>query len=280
MYHANLLAALAPRSARIIWSIHNTRLWPSCSKRSTRVVNSLCAPLSRFTPDRIVYASDSARSVHEEVYGYAAGRGTVIPNGVDLERFQMTDRPARGQARLTVGIVARYAPEKGHHFFLDVLARHPLRDRIQLVIAGDGCDRAPELREHLSRTGLASQTTLHGSVRAIDRIYAGLDVLVLPSFAEALPMVVLEAMAMGVAVCASRVGDIPLLGLPPSLLFAPGDSAGCAAALAAALACADDHDNRRRFRQAAIRYDIVRTHGRYVGLYRMLARSSAAPLLR
>lgn len=275
MYHANLLSLAAlGTGTRILWSIHGSRP-DRLPKSMTRVVSATCARLSGLVPDRIIYVANSARAEHEAL-GYVGSRGVVIPNGVDLDRFHPSatiplssdiDRPLR------LGLVARYDPEvKGHHFFIDVLAKHPLRDKVELVMAGDGCDAAPALRAHLARVGLLPQTRLIGPVGAVERLYAELDILVLPSRSEALPMVVLEAAAMGLVVCASQVGDIPLLGLPQDALFKPGDQDDCARALgvAARLARRPDEALRQRARVES-RFGITAVARRYRTLYQEVA---------
>jgi glycosyltransferase involved in cell wall biosynthesis len=173
---------------------------------------------------------------------------------------------------ITLGMVARYNPDlKGHHFLIEVLASHPLRDRFRVTFAGAGCDTAPELRQHLERAGLLSQTTLHGAVADVERLYAGFDILVLPSRSEALPLTLIEAAAMGVVVCASRVGDVPSIGFAEELLFEPRDAAECARALSAAVELARMPGTAKRLRElVAERFSIDRIARLYADLYRDL----------
>ncbi len=274
MYHANLLGLAALGSgARILWSVHSASPW-AINKQMTRWVSTACARLSGLVPDRIVYVAEAARRAHEAA-GYAAARGLVIPNGIDMERFRLPAAPRPQGGRLRLGVVARYDPVKGHHFLIDVLARHPLRDRIELVLAGQGCDTAPALREHLAQVGLLERTELHGAVAAVETLYASLDILALPSRSEALPMAVLEAAATGLTVCASRVGDVPRIGLPEETLFAPCDAADCARALGAAISrCAQPNERDAQRALVLDRFDVTTAAARYAALYRAV---TAAP---
>lgn len=274
MYHANLLTLAAlGGGARVIWSIHSLCPRTTLPSRATRYVSATCALLSRIVPQRIVYVAQSSRERHEAA-GYAADRGIVIPNGVDLHRFDVAQgrlAAMASAARLRIGVVGRYEPAKGQHFLVEALSRHPLRDQVELVFAGQGCDTAPELRRHLAATGLLDRTTLRGAVVEMPEIYAGLDLLVVPSFTEALPLAVLEAAAMGITICAARVGDIPALGLPPEVLFEPGDAEGFAKAflMAAALARSPGEAMRQRSLIAG-RFDAGRIAALYADLYRSL----------
>ena len=233
MYHANFATILARRGHKTVWSIHNAGL--TNEKRLTRLVSALLAKASSRIPDRIVYVSHTVREAHEAA-GYDRRMGVVIANGVDLDRFSpKPQRPLPPDAPVKVALIGRYDPVKGHKFLIDVVARHPARDRIKLFIAGLGCDTSPDLRAAIDTAGLADRCEVSGPIRNIEQVYAAADIVVLPSFAEASPMTILEAAASGAVICASRVGELGSIGLDQRFLFEPGDEAGCAAALSAAI---------------------------------------------
>jgi glycosyltransferase involved in cell wall biosynthesis len=132
-------------------------------------------------------------------------RGEVIPNGVDLAGLPA----ARGtQGGRTLGFLGRLEAVKNPLLLLDLLAGLEVGHR--LVVIGDGPLMA-ELRARAAALGLADRVELAGSLprdRALERL-AGLDVLVVPSLWEGMPLAPLEAMAIGVPVVASRVGGLP-----------------------------------------------------------------------
>lgn len=277
MYHANLASVLALGSgARIVWSIHNTHLVPGEAKATTRLVNRGCAVLSRIVPSAIVYVSQAARRLHE-AQGYASDRGIVVPNGVDLARFSPAaalpdPRIAPAPGRRVLGMVARFEAGKGHEFLVDAVAADArLRETLHLVFVGRSCT-APRLRERLAAAGLLEHATLLEAQPDIERVYAACDAIVLPSFGEAFPMTVIEAAAMGKPVVASRVGDVPLIGLPESHLFDAGDAAGCVRALETALVDPPGHADAQR--AIAERFGIESVRRRYAALYRKIAEGS------
>lgn len=126
--------------------------------------------------------------------------------------------------------VARLSPEKGHAGLIEATARL-LRNGlpVRLTLVGDGPDG--EMLEALARDlGIAEQVTFAGRLdeAATLKAIAGADILVLPSFMEGLPIVLMEAMALGVPVAASRVAGIPELVEEgrTGLLFDPANWAG------------------------------------------------------
>ncbi|MEQ1614450.1 MAG: glycosyltransferase [Hyphomicrobiaceae bacterium] len=233
MYHANFMTILVRRGHKVVWSIHNAGL--TNEKRTTRLVSAICAKASSRIPDRIVYVSQTVREAHEAA-GYDPRRGQVIANGVDLDRFSLKpERPLSPDAPVRIALVGRYDPVKGHRFLIDVVARHPARSRIKLIFAGLGCDTSLDLRAAIENAGLADRCEVSGPIQSIETVYAAADVVVLPSFAEASPVTIFEAAASGAVICASRVGELVSIGLDQRFLFAPGDAAGCAASLSAAI---------------------------------------------
>jgi glycosyltransferase involved in cell wall biosynthesis len=149
----------------------------------------------------------------------------VVHCGLDVSAFDLVERPARERDPeiLTVG---RVVPVKGQSLLVEALAE--LRRRgvgARLAIVGEG-DGLPELRAVAERLGVADRVELAGAVGQDDirERYARADVFALPSFAEGLPVVLMEAMATGLPVVASRITGVPELvqdGVS-GLLVAPG----------------------------------------------------------
>jgi glycosyltransferase involved in cell wall biosynthesis len=178
----------------------------------------------------------------------------LLPNGVDRTLFHPASRV---DARRALGLpedgrvvvfVGGLEPEKGVRELASAFAGIAARDAVHLVLVGDGSlapelrDRAGSLRGARGRLVLAGPQPLAGVARHI----AASDLLVLPSWAEGTPNVVLEALASGRPVVASRVGGIPdaIVEGVTGLLVRPRDVAGLERALADALA--------RRWDEAAI----------------------------
>jgi glycosyltransferase involved in cell wall biosynthesis len=151
----------------------------------------------------------------------------------------------------------RLAPVKAQHILISAmeLLRREGWD-VRLHLAGDGPDRA-SLQQRVNAAGLAQHVVFEGFVNQdeMQRLYQRTDIFVLPSFAEGVPVVLMEAMARGIACVATWVNGVPELirtGLD-GLTVAPGDPAALAHAVTRLMA---DVELRRgiekRARQRAV----------------------------
>ncbi len=144
--------------------------------------------------------------------GMPASRLISMPNGVDLKRFdiqsQALARAALGwPASPTLLSVGNLVENKGHHIAIEALTRLP---GFRLVIAGEGPERQA-LETLASQLNVSSRLQFLGGVAQdqLARCYSAADLLVLASSREGWPNVLLEAMACGTPVIATRVGGIP-----------------------------------------------------------------------
>jgi glycosyltransferase involved in cell wall biosynthesis len=126
-----------------------------------------------------------------------------VPNGIDLARFA-NDGTRRGTGEPVIGTVATLRAEKNLGRLLRAFARLP---RGRLVIVGDGAERRG--LEALARTlGIGGRVTFAGAQQATESFFAQFDVFALSSDTEQMPLSVIEAMASGLAVAATDVGDV------------------------------------------------------------------------
>lgn len=198
-----------------------------------------------------------------EALGSDPARSRVIPYGVDVGLFR-PDRERRAIWRERLGIpaqaplalgVGRMATKKGFHLLVEILpellARAP---DAHFVLAGGG-DRLEELRA--ATASLGRRVHFPGTVfhDQLPDLYRAADLFVLPAIhdgrgnVDGLPNVILEAMASGLPVVASRISGIPLAvesGVN-GLLFAEGDLVGLREALGLLL---EDAASRRRMGEA------------------------------
>ncbi|MDA1000287.1 MAG: glycosyltransferase family 4 protein [bacterium] len=179
---------------------------------------------------------------------------------------------------LLIGSIGRLDPIKGHEHllraFARILPRHP---EARLILVGDG-----ELRAHceaLARElGIAENTFFPGWQNAAVRYLEAMDIFVLPSLNEGMSRAVVEAMAAGVAVIASRVGGVPELIEEErnGLLVPPADPVALAGAMERLLA---DRELRERMGCEGLRqtseYSVEKMIDRIEALY-MKIRPSAA----
>lgn len=161
--------------------------------------------------DRIIAVSAALKQTMCDI-GIDGAKIAVLRNGVDLDVFRPTPRSeARTLLNLPTGSlvvsVGNLVVEKGHDLVIDAVSRLA---GVRLVIVGAGPDLA-RLRAIASAKGMADRIDIHGVVSQ-DRLgtyYSAADVLALGSTREGWPNVVLEAMACGTPVVATRVGGVP-----------------------------------------------------------------------
>ena len=148
--------------------------------------------------------------------GYRSPQVTTIHNGIDLGRTIASRRPedmkrelGLDDATIVIGTAGRLVPVKGHDTF--VRAAKLILDRepgARFAIAGDG-PLEQDLKALASRLGVDGACRFLGARGDIHEVMAAMDVFVLPSLNEGLPMAVLEAMALAKPVVASKVGGLP-----------------------------------------------------------------------
>ena len=205
--------------------------------------DSLPAPLQRLTrwvfslPASVVVIGAVARRFVTQTLGVPAERVEIVINGVPepLEPRREAE-PGRVQRLLFVG---RLCEPKGVSDLLAALARPGFRaDRLEVTLAGGGDVAA--YRDKAQTLGVGGFVRFEGwcDQAKVARLMAASDVLVLPSHDEVLPLVILEALAHGVAVVCTPVGEIPAVladGVNACFVM-PGDIDGLAAALQELLA--------------------------------------------
>ena len=206
-YKADVYAywALRGTSTPLVSTCHN---WID-SDLSLRVYNRFDrALLRRF--QGVVAVSDGVRKILL-ASGVRQERIRLIRNGVDVHGFASVPRngPPLEHGRCTVGVVARLSHEKGVDLFLEAAAIVAQQlPETRFVIAGDGPDRGT-LQALLEELNLKGRAVFLGRQNDMPAFYASLDLLVLPSRMEGLPMAVLEGMASGLPVVATAVGEVP-----------------------------------------------------------------------
>lgn len=226
---------------------------PEKTERWFRWIFPLTPPIWRRAA-RVVAVSDYTRQLAARCYPVAV---EVVPNGVDLEALNP------GQIRLNdpprILFAGRFMEQKNPLLLVQTLAG--LQDLPwQCVLIGDGPLRG-EVEREIARHGLGARFTLPGwvSPQVVLEWYAGGDLFFMPSLSEGLPVVGVQAMAMGLALVLSRVGGCVDLIEPGQngYLVESGDRAGFESALRALLS---DRHKLLAFRQAsrrlAARYDL------------------------
>jgi glycosyltransferase involved in cell wall biosynthesis len=217
----------------LVYHVHS----PAGRDSTRRLLNSVNALVEWATvrdADRLIAVSPSVRE-------YMIGRGVpdervvCVPNGVPLAGHNI-ERAAPTHA-WTLGSIALFRPRKGVEILLEALAALRSRGanlRLRAVGSFETAGYETTIRALAVRLGLEGAIDWIGFTRNVNRELAKIDVFVLPSlFGEGLPMVVLEAMAAGLPVVASRVEGVPeaVAHRQTGLLFEPGSVSQLAAAI-------------------------------------------------
>jgi glycosyltransferase involved in cell wall biosynthesis len=209
-----LLAGLLARTPTMVMTRHysdyHTRIKKKWHVRLDRLCTRLChavIAVSRHTADHLIEVEKAPR---EKVQ--------TILNGIDFERVRPSGSDARGRVRREFGaenehlllIVARLHPEKGHHYLFQALPEisHRASKPVRLLVAGAGSFEEI-YREEVRAIGCDDIVTFLGFRRDSPDLIAAADLLVLPSLAEAFGLVLTEALYLGTAVVATKVGGIP-----------------------------------------------------------------------
>lgn len=193
---------------------------------------------------RVIVPSRRLEHIATELWRLSPERVACVPNGVRLEAFAPRDGNPALRARLgipatafVVGYVGHLRPEKNPARLLEAAATISPGTDLHLLVLGDGPERAtlealaqgPALRGRVHLVGHRSDTPEH---------YRAMDAFALSSDTEQLPVALLEAMASGLAVASTAVGDVAR-ALPPEegpFVVPLSDGPGTALALGAALA--------------------------------------------
>jgi glycosyltransferase involved in cell wall biosynthesis len=170
-----------------------------------------------------------------------------VPNGIALPSFNRTVNPAlkatlsKGAGHPIVSMVARLEPRKGQRYLIEAAAQVP---EATFVFIGDGPDRAA-LEAQARAQGVADRVLFLGYREDIPDVLACCNLLVLPSFAEGMPLSILEAMAAGKPVIASAIGgtDEAVVHGETGLLVPPAKPSALAKAIQTVLS---DPDLARR----------------------------------
>jgi glycosyltransferase involved in cell wall biosynthesis len=191
--------------------------------------------------DRLIALTEAERQDYLDRAVGEADRFVVVPSGIDRERFgrarvqgkQQPDWFGCPPEALIVGSVGWLTDVKGHEYLIEAVAKlKPDFPSLHLVIIGSG-DRHDALLHQSELAGLRDAVHLLGHRDDIEACLAGMDLFVLPSLNEGMGRALIEAMAAGLPVIASRVGGIPAVisHERTGLLVPPGDADALAEAL-------------------------------------------------
>lgn len=162
----------------------------------------------------IAECQSSQRHLVQEL-GYPADRTMTIYNGVEIagwspskaERAALRKKLGVKDNQILIGAVGRLDEQKGHIYLLEAMAKLKTLHPVKCIIIGDGPLR-DKLKEMIVELGLKGTVGLLGEQPNIPAWLSALDIFALPSLWEGLPNALLEAMALGLPVVASKVDGV------------------------------------------------------------------------
>ncbi len=206
MFWGRMAASIA--GVPVVCSALHSTGWPDGVGRLNRM-------LTRIT-DGFIAVAQSHGEFLVDFERFPATKVAVIRNGIDAKRFKpdsieresVRAELGLGSSASLVGIVAALRPEKNHELFLNVASQTVrILPDAHFIIIGEGPERA-KIESIIASKNLHKNVHLLGNRHDTPRLLAALDAFLLTSHNEANPVSILEALACGVPVVATRVGSI------------------------------------------------------------------------
>lgn len=195
--------------------------------------------LMRWT-DTVVASAGAVRDFYVDQVKADPAKVEVIYNAVDWAQLQttMTREETRAAAGIPAdaplaGIIARLTEQKAHAVLFDAMAQTPALANVHVMVVGDGELREP-LKQRVAALGLTGRVHFVGARRDLGHVLAAIDVFLMPSLWEGLPLSMVLAMGAGLPVIATAIAGIPEVvqdGVT-GWLVPPGDVPALGAAMA------------------------------------------------
>jgi glycosyltransferase involved in cell wall biosynthesis len=255
VYHCPDFVLPPLRRARGILTVHDLAflMRPDCADARLRAYLEEVVPRSVRRADFIIADSENTRNDLVVLLGARPSSIAVVPGGVE-DRFRpITDTETLGRARRTLGVgdapfvlaIGVIEPRKNLNRLMDAFfalkARPGVPEDLKLVLAGGKGWLYDDIFDHHAASPVRDDILLPGFVpdHLLPAIYSAAEVLAFPSLYEGFGLPLLEAMACGTPVVASRASCLPEVAEGAALLIDPANVDGLAAALELALVDAD-----------------------------------------
>ncbi len=220
-----------------------------------------------------VAPSETLGEIFEEEWRVPADRTAIIPNGVNIRRFASIEPPGDRTVPV-IGSVGALRPEKRFDRLLRVFAEVRKKTRATLLLVGEG-PAADDLQQEARDLGVAEDVIFAGAQKDVAPFLRRMDVFAMTSDTEQMPVSLVEAMAAGLPVVASNVGDVRAMLSAKNRQFAyyAEDEKNMARAIDAMLG---DHELRASLgaanaAKAAREYSLETMTDRYRALFESVA---------
>jgi len=222
-----------------IYTVHNSVFhanWPAWKKYSAALIEHILS----WPTSCIITVSHALADEIKYRQKVNPAKIKVIHNGIDVSNLDFNKSQNNFKEKwhipadhTVIGTVARMAPQKGLPVLLEAAEQLISQYNVHFLIVGDGPLRV-ELEEQIRKSFKRDYFTFTGMLENTAEAYSIMDVFVLPSITEGLPLTVLEAMAFGLPVVATSVGGVPevVKAGECGYLVPPGDHTELAAKVA------------------------------------------------
>jgi len=277
---AALVMAMSPsRSIFVYTGHHDPRL---LSQYHLSPVRRLLARFVMARADCVVTLSDIERDQLQIRYGRSCSNFAVIPNGVPSDVFYPRSGVRLHSGPYRILFVGQLIPQKGLDVLINAFLSVARTRDCELLLAYQTSHLEEHYRQMVTSMGLNDRVQFLGfkSAHELAELYRAVDLFVLPSYAEALPTTITEALLSGVPVVATDVGGIREQVGEHGVVVRPGDVDGLARAIDQVIS---DHlvltsQAARRVRYARERFDPETMVQSHVRLYESLLASQSSPL--
>lgn len=274
-YKPNILLSILPhKGVSVVSTVHG---WSTQTGDTKGRIYQFIDSLALKKMDKVIAVS---QSVFEDLLrrGVSRNKITTIYNGITFNDSEnqhagTTVRTEHGVSENTfvIGAVGRLAPIKGYEYLIEAMASAAKNiPDWKLFIAGEG-PLKDDLVRKIAECGLTSHITLVGYQSPVSRFLSMLDVFVMPSLSEGLPIALLEAMSCGKPVLASSVGGIKevVTNGENGVLLPAGDSEKLAQAIVAMYRNRELRDNFSRRGKALVveRFTAATMARQYLSVY-------------
>ena len=214
----------------VVVTVHNFLIFQDSNIIMRSLASMIERRLEKYT-DKMITVSSSLKRSLIDIEGISENKIVTIPNGIDIKYWKADNRKKSLRKELglkdddfIVANVGRFVPFKGHKVLLEATKiACEKRAELKIAIAGDG-PLKEELLAEANRLDLGDKVFFLGFIDDTRDLFFDADMFVLPSLKEPFGIVVLEAMAAGLPIIASRAGGVTdIIKEGEGILVKPGD---------------------------------------------------------
>lgn len=198
-----VLSALLAGVKRRIYHVHNTEDPSLKNMPFSKVYRSFVRALIKIVcTDFIACGGKAAQYVYGSSY-VRKGKATILNNGLDLDKFNSRSQiflknvKKKYRADIVIGNAARFTDVKNQSFLIEIMAELNKSHTAILLLAGDG-ENKDRCEKYAKELGIESNIIFMGNISDMPSFYNSLDIFMLPSLHEGLPVSIIEAQACGI----------------------------------------------------------------------------------